>query len=75
MPFWSKQRTPSLRTFSHFQVSRLKKDYDDLDEQITRKEEMIADQLEESEEAARRSEEVESAINEKLATVADLTEK
>ena len=36
---------------------------------------MIADQLEESEEAARRSEEVESAINEKLATVADLTEK
>ena len=61
--------------YATIQVSRLKKDYDNLDGLITEKEESIADQRAETDEAARKSEEVENAINEKLADVGVLTEK
>jgi hypothetical protein len=56
-------------------VSRLKKDYDNLEGLISDKEDTIAGQLADTQEAAKKSQEVESAINGKLADVGDLTEK
>ena len=56
-------------------MSRLKKDYDDLDELISEKEDTIAAQLADTQEAARRSDQVKSAIDEKLADVGVLTQK
>ena len=55
--------TCSLTGILITQVSRLRKDYDDLDALISDKEEVIEDQLADSLEAARQSKDVENEIN------------